>query len=177
MLEDFSRLLVAEKPFVAFMHILSPFHSNPPIAYEDYRELLLVTLAEETPNIMAKFFYFIQKNDPDAYIYFYSDHGQLLLWYVSDEQFHRLNKKNRDIVIQDRYGIQAAFYPPGVCAEYFEAPMMKPFVTNAKVLRQVIRCLADGDDPIITPIEYRLHQTHRGYQGDEPGYYEDYLYE
>ena len=149
-LEDFSRLLVAEKPFVAFMHILSPFHSNPPIAYEDYRELLLVTLAEETPNIMAKFFYFIQKNDPDAYIYFYSDHGQLLLWYVSDEQFHRLNKKNRDIVIQDRYGIQAAFYPPGVCAEYFEAPMMKPFVTNAKVLRQVIRCLADGDDPIIT---------------------------
>ena len=69
------------------------------------------------------------------------------------------------------------FYPPGVCAEYFEAPMMKPFVTNAKVLRQVIRCLADGDDPIITPIEYRLHQTHRGYQGDEPGYYEDYLYE
>ena len=69
-LEDFSRLLVAEKPFVAFMHILSPFHSNPPIAYEDYRELLLVTLAEETPNIMAKFFYFIQKNDPDAYIYF-----------------------------------------------------------------------------------------------------------
>ena len=45
--------------------------------------------------------------------------------------------------------------------------MMKPFVTNAKVLRQVIRCLADGDDPIITPIEYRLHQTHRGYQGDE----------
>ena len=176
-LEDFSRLLAAEKPFVAFIHILSPFHSKQPITPEDYRELLLVALAEETPNLMAKFFDYIQENDPDAYIYFYGDHGQLLSWSVPDKLFHRLNKKGRDYVIQDRYGIQAAFYPADVCAEYFEAPMMRPFVTNAKVLRQVIRCLADGDDPIIAPIEYRLHQTHRGYQGDEPGYFEDYLYE
>ena len=108
---------------------------------------------------------------------FYSDHGQYLSRRIPANEFQGLSQKDKEFFIQDRYGILAAFYPPGICTEYFEAPMMKPFVTNAKVLRQVIRCLADGDDPIITPIEYRLHQTHRGYQGDEPGYYEDYLYE
>ena len=57
---------------------------------------------------------------------------------IYGNEFQELNKKNKEFYIQDRYGILAAFYPPDVCAEYLDAPMMKPFVTNTMVLRQVI---------------------------------------
>ena len=179
-LEDFSRQLSTDKPFISFVHIISPDHTPIPFKqsqFDEYRKQVLLNFNDETPRLMEKVFNFIQANDPNAFIYFYSDHGQYLSRRIPANEFQGLSQKDKEFFIQDRYGILAAFYPPGICTEYFEAPMMKPFVTNAKVLRQVIRCLADGDDPIITPIEYRLHQTHRGYQGDEPGYYEDYLYE
>ena len=179
-LKDFSRQLSIGKPFVSFMHIISPDHAPLTLnenQLDEYRKQVIQTLDDETPRLMEKIFNFIQANDPKAFIYFYADHGQWLSQWIASTEFQELNKEDREFYIQDRYGILAAFYPPNVCAEYFNAPMMKPFVTNTKVLRQVIRCLAGGDDPIPTPVEYRLWPYEDGYQGDERGYYEDYLYE
>ena len=187
-LRDFTRQLSVGKPFVAFMHIISPDHTPntyKPSQFKEYRQKFLVTIRDETRPLMENIFNFIQANDPNAFIYFYSDHGQGLSRLIYGNEFQELNKKNKEFYIQDRYGILAAFYPPDVCAEYLDAPMMKPFVTNTMVLRQVIRCLADGEDPVIAPVEYRLHPYYgekeagdlSGHQGDEPGYYEDYLYE
>lgn len=179
-LKDFARQLSIGKPFVAFAHILSPNHTPIPFfrhQFDGYRKQVLQTLGDETPRLMEKVFNFIRINDPNAFIYFYSDHGQWLSRWISNAEFQGLSKAYKEFYIQDRYGILAAFYPADVCAEYFDSPIMKPFVTNSMVIRQIIRCLADGDDPVTTPLQYRIWQDKDGYPGDEPGYYEDYLYE
>ena len=49
---------------------------------------------------MEKVFNFIQANDPNAFIYFYSDHGQYLSRRIPANEFQGLSQKIRNFLFK-----------------------------------------------------------------------------
>ncbi len=143
-------------------------------------------LSEEVPALMEEIVAFVRQNDPDALLFFFGDHGI----HVSDSmgEIGGLNPEDKIFAVQDRYGILAAFRPKDACRPSLDAAQERGFVTPAMISRAIVRCLADGEDPVVGELPYRIFPEHgifrehgdlykKGYQGDSPGLHRDYLYE
>lgn len=115
----------------------------------------------------------VRKNDPDALMFFFGDHGPSLAseWHYKEWQ-EMTTMSDRQFYARDRSGVYAAVWPADACRDYFQ-PAPGGFFTTAMIARQIVRCLADGDDPANETITYPL----RPEKGKEPDSYGDYLYE
>lgn len=171
-------------------HILTPSHT--PQTYDhrdsqqvaDERQRYKYNATHETPAVMKQILGFIAANDPQALIYIYSDHGDVLSRYLNDDgEAGAWSKEQTRFFIQDKLGILSSFYPQAACPQEISFLSAQRYVTNSMVARQIIRCLAGGEDPFVREIEYRLlpgakDVYNAGYRRDMYSYhFEDYLYE
>lgn len=104
----------------------------------------------------------IKSLDPSALILSFGDHGPMLsahISYVEDPKFF----------VQDHFGILAGIWPPDGCSR--EGGDLKYHHTLPELARMVIKCLADGEDPIAEPYSHSI------YVGDSPIDPKDYIYE
>jgi hypothetical protein len=179
-LEEVSRLL-PKGPQVIMSYIIAPTHTplhyaGLPGQFSAYQKEYIEgsqLAAQSIDKIMS----FIKKNDPDALVYLFGDHGASL---SRGMEWETLQEDEKDFYILDHYGVIAGFYPPDACASYIQ--QNSSYSVNSQVAYNIVRCLADGGDPAINAMEYDLIYAGRyGYgEGDEDekdGDYADYLYE
>lgn len=146
---------------------------------------------------MSDILQFIERHDPGAFVYFFGDHGAFVTAGedlksnrrksvfdpAAPATHNRSFKGNERKSVLDNYGILHGFRPAGECREYLaDSPEFGKFSVPIMVARGIIRCLADGADPFVKPVHFRLRANHvekykkAGYQGS-PGFYEEYVYE
>ena len=160
------------KPQMFLSYIFSPKHTPKSFRWrksetvDKYRQTYLRN-SSTTAEYFEQLITFISREDPSAILYVFGDHGA----FVPRSKEARNNDSSRHI--QGRYGVYGGIYPPDRCSESLSEPYTENFTTVMQGAHMIIRCLADGEDAFIAPINYRLGRygtkfLHR---------YEDYLYE
>ena len=160
------------KPQMFLSYIFSPKHTPKSFRWrksetvDKYRQTYLRN-SSTTAEYFEQLITFISREDPSAILYVFGDHGA----FVPRSKEARNNDSSRHI--QGRYGVYGGIYPPDRCSESLSEPYTENFTTVMQGAHMIIRCLADGEDAFIAPINYRL-----GHFGTKSFHrYEDYLYE
>ena len=160
------------KPQMFLSYIFSPKHTPNAFDWQktkhvrEYRRTYLRN-SSTTAEYFEQLITFISREDPSAILYVFGDHGA----FVPRSKEARNNDSSRHI--QGRYGVYGGIYPPDRCSESLSEPYTENFTTVMQGAHMIIRCLADGEDAFIAPINYRL-----GHFGTKSFHrYEDYLYE
>ena len=87
----------------------------------------------------------LQQEDPNGILLVYGDHG---MWLSRGMDV----VEAPDFVIQDRFAVLGGVYPPSVCDGSFDAVQSKGYMTTLDAVHAVLRCLSDGQDPLVRPI-------------------------
>ena len=160
------------KPQMFLGYVFSPKHTPNAFDWQktkhvrEYRRTYLRN-SSTTAEYFEQLITFISREDPSAILYVFGDHGA----FVPRSKEARNNDSSRHI--QGRYGVYGGIYPPDRCSESLSEPYTENFTTVMQGAHMIIRCLADGEDAFIAPINYRL-----GHFGTKSFHrYEDYLYE
>jgi hypothetical protein len=111
----------------------------------------------------------MDEKDKDGILLIIGDHGP---WLARGMNY----RQDPDFVVQDRFGVAGAVYPANVCPDYLEPLLKRKFVTPTRLVREVIRCLANGQDPFVSEPDYILYPQWR-LDIDSPLRYDDFLYE
>lgn len=152
-------------------YIFSPGHTNQK-GYKNSAEELkefkknYLKHSKNTAYHLNKILSFLAKEDPNAIVYLFGDHGPILTrggTFESDPDFY----------IQDRYGVYGGIYPPDRCANSFSKPYNKEFMTILQGAHMIVRCLSGGKNAFIKQTDYRLPEI----ENKDNIRYEDYLYE
>ena len=157
-------------PWLSFIYIWSPGHA--PKHYQPYSQFhrqsyqkIFLKRTQETAAYMTQFMNMIRTVDPGAIVLFFGDHGQFLSINLTKNDMKDENKKRFHFL--DSHAVMAALYPKNACAEYMN--FAGDYVTISMLVRALIVCLADGDDPIDWEVDYS--QPYNGIR------FADYLYE
>ncbi len=154
-------------------HSFPVFHYLRPETHENfYRNFF--SGGEKAAQAVEKIMNFIKQNDPGAVVYVFGDHGP---WVSRGLKWNLTNPARQKFMIHDRYGVLGAIYPADTCRDYFSPSASPGYTTPDWAARQIVRCLAGGDDPFINPVKYPLDYNERGYGYPGGGDYADYLYE
>jgi len=145
--------------------IATTFDRKTEGAFEKYQKRY-VKRSKTTALEINKIIRFIEKEDPEAIVFVFGDHGP----YISRRDTF---EENRVFFIQDRFGVYGGIYPSDRCAESFDEPYNNDFMTIVQGAHLIIRCLTGGTNAFITREEYRLPSP----IPKELNRYEDYLYE
>ena len=182
-LRDFKRKITSGKPQFFFARVQSAYHTPPSYRggadeFAKFRSLY-ADYVSQTKELTERIARFADENDPRALMFFFSDHGMHLAGDNWDE--HNKTAALRKYFIRDRYGIYAAARAEG-CGEYFDEMSAAGFATPTMITRQIIRCLAGGEDPAPGGITYLLRRhgeksANTSTYGGEPTSYTGYLYE
>ena len=190
LLQDIAARRQSGKPQLFVAHFITTAPDHAPLHYDhrvaahriNFRKQYAARAEALTRPSMQRLTEFVRKTDPSAFIWFYSDHGPWTSrqfgskrknrWVgdLTEEEFAALSPKDREFVIHDRYGILSAFSPADACAPYFDEALAsdKP-ATNLKIIRQIVRCLAGGKDPLPNaPLATPLLAEKWGYKGRAP---------
>ena len=172
---QFSRALNSQQRSFFIAYIFRPGHvsldyAGRPEQFALYR-YVFNHKKHEAADYVRSLTEFIRDNDPGALLFIFGDHGVRLTNGQSWED--QEDEKARAFFIRDRYGVLGGMYPKDACSEWRDLGV---YVTPAKVGRAIVRCLS-GEDPFLRPPSYPLDYDYRGYTGDTPLRYEDYLYE
>ena len=176
-IDDFAIKSAGGTPQFFFARVKSADHVPPgyrrtPAHFASFRNRydMFKDLTKDAAGRIARH---VRKNDPDALMFFFGDHGPALAfgWHYKEWQ-EMTTMSGRQFYARDRSGVYAAVWPADACRDYFQ-PAPGGFFTTAMIARQIVRCLADGDDPANETITYPL----RPVKGKEPDSYRDYLYE
>ena len=179
-LKDIALKLADGKPWFFFArvktadHVLADYDGGPE-TFAAFRALYDL-FGDSTKDAAGRIVRHVRKNDPDALMFFFGDHGAKFSfekrgWAVGLWKDAK-TEEDKKLFVRDHYGVYAAFSPADACRDYFQ-PAPGGFFTTAMIARQIVRCLADGDDPANETITYPL----RPVKGKEPDSYRDYLYE
>ena len=161
----------SKTPWLSFIHIWSPGHA--PGSYYNHADAShrqswagqFKKVSAEAGRYMKVIMHAIRSSDPNAIVLFFGDHGMFLTvkWTKDDL------KTEEDVRLHflDSHAVMAALYPENACAEYMQFD--QKYVTVSMLVRALVVCLADGDDPIDWEVDYSSP-----YDGIR---FEDYLYE
>ena len=110
----------------------------------------------------------LRANDPDAILFVFGDHGARLSrgFAVEDDPAFFLH---------DRFGILGGVYPRDRCAPEFDAAEDKGYATSLDVVHAIIRCLSDGQSPLVAPRRDRFWGAELA--EDHSYDYKEFLYE
>ena len=160
------------KPQMFLGYIFSPEHTPKSFRWrksetvDKYRRTYLRN-SRTTAEYFEQLITFISREDPFAILYVFGDHGA----FVPRGEKAWNNDSTRHV--QGRFGVYGGIYPPDRCSESLSEAYTENFTTVMQGAHMIVRCLADGKDAFIAPINYRL-----GHFGTGSSYrYEDYLYE
>ena len=178
--QEVSHALSTQSRSVFLSYTWQPGHvphgyNHTPKEISDYKESFMDKSAK-TAKHMEDIMTFIRENDPNALVFIFGDHGTLISEHLGYE-WENFSEEEKQFFIRDRYGILGGVYPKDACDDYFEHPFSQKYTTLAQVGRQIILCLSNGQDPLISPINYRLEYDKWGYRGKKSARYEDYVYE
>lgn len=155
--------------FVAYLY--TPGHTPPAFkrqdkeAFDRYRQKYL-RRSKSTAKAIKEIVAFIDKEDPEALVYVFGDHGPFL------SRRHSI-KKDTTFIVQDRYGVYGGIYPRDRCAESFATPYNQDYMTILQGAHMIIRCLSGGENAFLKQEDYRLPKPLTNFNNR----YEDYLYE
>ena len=155
-LEEFEASLQMQRPVINYTHLFLPGHmphdGTRSTVNEKAAKVFLDRYTErslEATKVMKRIMAFIDKNDPDAIVMFLGDHGSYMGPAVTGKS------DNRSFLI-DWFAAFSAVRTNGVCDTWFQKVNQQAFVTQAKVMRTIVQCLAKGEDPVIGALDYRL---------------------
>lgn len=115
---------------------------------------------------------FLQSEDPEAILYVFGDHGPFVN--------RRLQEENSSkFFVQGGYGVFGGVYPRNRCTSSFAKPYTDGYTTISQGALMIIRCLSDGQEPVVNDIHYPVGIPDRiwGSKDKQKYNYEDYLYE
>ena len=160
------------KPQMFLGYIFSPEHTPKSFRWrksetvDKYRRTYLRN-SRTTAEYFEQLITFISREDPSAILYVFGDHGAFV------SRGARMKDNDRALHVQGRFGVYGGIYPPDRCSESLSEAYTENFTTVMQGAHMIVRCLADGKDAFIAPINYRL-----GHFGTKFLHrYEDYLYE
>ena len=172
---------LARKEHGVFLtYLFTPGHSFPPYHYKNLQTHAFfgknfAAGSKTTTAAIELIIRFIKASDPGGIVYIFGDHGP---WASRGLEWDSASSADRKFFVQDRYGVLGALYPADICGEYLTPDNFPGYVTTDMVARQIIRCLAGGEDPFIHPVKYPLEYYERyGFGEPEGGDFADYLYE
>ncbi len=157
-------------PQVFVAYIFSPGHSPHSFDMTDSQDfnnykLSYLNESANTAIQINKLVSFIAREDPEALIYLFGDHGPHISRGMTFEEGGKF-------FVQDRFGIYGGIYPNDRCPESFSKPD-KNFITLSQGALMLLRCLSGGENAFITLEDYTLPE----FETTENHRYEDYLYE
>ncbi|QPJ62252.1 MAG: hypothetical protein G3M70_10365 [Candidatus Nitronauta litoralis] len=148
-LSKFSSQIKNGSPNFNLAYLISPKHTPKNFVYQKASDLesykkRFDTNSKSVALQIEALINFVRQKDPGALLFIFGDHGA----YMS----RRLNHaENMTFIQQDRHGVMAAFYPPQVCAQSFDNPYSQEVVTISQIGLMMIRCLANGQEPLMSP--------------------------
>jgi hypothetical protein len=151
------------KPQMFLGYIFSPKHTPNAFDWQktkhvrEYRRTYLRN-SSTTAEYFEQLITFISREDPSAILYVFGDHGAFT------SRGAKMKDNDETLHFQGRSGIYGGIYPPDRCSEFLSEPYTENFTTVMQGAHMIIRCLTDGEDAFIAPINYQRR-------------YEDFLYE
>ena len=184
---DFARKIAGGEPQFFFARVQSAFHATPTYDasaghFAHFRNIYSDDVSR-TADYASRIAEFVRQRDPGALVFFFGDHG--LYTYPSAKKWGTAETESqRQHFIRDRYGVYAAISPADACREYLDsAAASYGYMTNSIIIRQIVRCLAGGEDPANGKVTYHLRarkpgdEKTLGYRGETTASFRDYLYE
>ena len=151
------------KPQMFLGYIFSPghtpksFHWQKPETVDKYRRTYLRN-SSTTALYLEQLISFISREDPSAVLYVFGDHGAFT------SRGAKMKDNDGILHFQGRSGVYGGIYPPDRCSKFLSESYAENFTTVMQRAHMIIRCLTDGEDAFIAPINYQRR-------------YEDFLYE
>ncbi len=194
-LNDWHKRRKQGKPLFTFTYIISPGHIPPGYKgtdkeFQQFRASYSHRSNKETAPIMNTLIQDIKKNDPNAYIFIFGDHGTSV-GYSKLKNVDISSLKTSDglkqYFVKTQHGIASAFYPASACEEYFaqsSGSIMEKIALPSMVARLLVKCLANGKDPFVNEVDYLLYENDIHHSIDQnlftkekPDRFENYIYE
>ena len=160
----------------ALAHFYTPGHTDRSFRYSDKGSLDTFRTtyrnnASEAADLLSLLLEHLDKNDPQAILLVYGDHGPFLSKGVAfaDEP---------EFVVQDHYGILGGIHPPTACRKEIDAAYARQgYMTLLDAAHAVLRCLARGKSALRFNRGHMLGQWHDVVPGGSSIPYERFLYE
>lgn len=152
-LQNIEEVATKYRPQLYIGHILSPRHTNYDFditkneMFSNFKNEYVFN-ANKTAKLMDIVLEHIKKNDDDAIIYVWGDHGPILSQHLSwDERYiqnsnHHL-VKSRKFFIQDRLGTFGGVYHNGKVCNQSDFNLKRQFNTPQHILKDMLYCLSD----------------------------------
>jgi hypothetical protein len=169
--KQIQKAALKDSPQFFLAYIYAPGHTNKlfdrknPESVENYKQSYLQKSKLAT-DYLEEIISLLDKEDPNAILYVFGDHGPLL-------SRKDIFEDNPAFFVQDRFGIYGGIYPPDRCTGSISKAYSQAFLTLVQGAHMIIACLSGGENAYITPEEYRLPKLGTKTQLR----YEDYLYE
>ncbi len=169
-LQDIENRLQQQNPHFFMAHLTSPNHTPRPYNHNDmddynaFRDHFIDVAKNQTTPLMEKIHSFIRQHDPNGIIIYYGDHG---LWLSRHLSFNLsdYSKEEDDFLMFDRHGILLAMSPANTCQSYIdESTALGQYADVTLLLRQIMRCLTNGYDPMPSAT-YAIEKQYKWFEG------------
>ncbi len=151
-IDSFIDRATSEQPWLNYIYTYAPGHTDLDYSHSqselDLYKRRYKASQQQTTDYMRSMLYAISTYDPTGIIYVFGDHGA---WLSRAETLH---ENNAAFIIRDRHSVFSAVYPGDVCEAYLGYRDGESFITPSLIIRQLITCLADGDDPLDRKVDY-----------------------
>ena len=162
------------RPHFLIAHLNVPGHTESYFRYDDRDHVdefkdHYTQGSNEAAGYLEDIVNHLKRNDPDAILFVYGDHGPYL------SQGMRFEERP-GFVVQDRFAILGGVYPRDRCATNIDAALDKGYLTILDGVHAILGCLSGGQNVLVRPRENRLGGT--GGVPRDSGYdYDDFRYE
>lgn len=153
-------------------HVAKSFRYNASEGFRKYKAYYLNKINRKALRYLATIVRHLERNDPDALLFVYGDHGPLLSQKLPFAD-------NREFVIQDHYGVLGGIYPRDSCAAWFDDASSQGYMTVLDAVHAILRCLSDGETVYSSdPPKYRIDNWNALFSGSEGSLdYKEFVYE
>ena len=138
--------------WLSYIYTYAPGHTNLDYSHSDREheryKAGYKSSQKQTTDYLQSMLDAIIANDPTGIVYVFGDHGAWMSRGVD------LTPGTAEFVIRDRHSVFSALYPGDACQAYIGHRSGEAYITPGLVIRQLITCLAGGDDPLDRPADY-----------------------
>lgn len=149
LLKSIKKNLETNQPQFWLGYIFSPGHTNGSYRFgvkKDFQKFqkTYIKNSKKTALHLQKLLNFLKKNDPNALLFVFGDHGPRLSRGMNPY-------KNPKFYIRDRYGVFAGTYPKEKCKDWYSELDKIEYSTPIQIAELTIKCLSGESPFIITP--------------------------